>query len=71
MREAVVNALAHRGLPSSAWGTQIQVEMYPGRPVIKNPGRLLGPVTGGNLDEERVSSARNRPARACRCDCGR
>lgn len=59
LREAVVNALAHRDLSSSARGTQIQVEMYPDRLVIKNPGGLFGPVTTDNLGEEGISSARN------------
>jgi ATP-dependent DNA helicase RecG len=59
LREAVVNALVHRDLSSSARGTQIQVEMYPDRLVIKNPGGLFGPVTLENLGEEGISSARN------------
>lgn len=59
LREAVVNALVHRDLSGSAHGTQIQVEMYPDRLVIKNPGGLFGPVTLENLGEEGVSSARN------------
>lgn len=59
LREAVVNALVHRDLSSSARGTQIQVEMYPDRLVIKNPGGLFGPVTLDNLGEEGISSARN------------
>jgi ATP-dependent DNA helicase RecG len=59
LREAVVNALVHRDLSSSARGTQIQVEMYPDRLVIKNPGGLFGPVTIDNLGEEGISSARN------------
>ena len=59
LREAVVNALVHRDLSSSARGTQIQIEMYPDRLVIKNPGGLFGPVTIDNLGEEGVSSARN------------
>jgi ATP-dependent DNA helicase RecG len=59
LREAVVNALVHRDLSSSARGTQIQVEMYPNRLVIKNPGGLFGPVTIDNLGEEGISSARN------------
>lgn len=59
LREAVVNALVHRDLSSTARGTQIQVEMYPDRLVIKNPGGLFGPVTIDNLGEEGISSARN------------
>jgi ATP-dependent DNA helicase RecG len=59
LREAVVNALVHRDLSSSARGTQIQIEMYPDRLVVKNPGGLFGPVTIDNLGEEGVSSARN------------
>ena len=59
LREAVVNALVHRDLSSAARGTQIQVEMYPDRLVIKNPGGLFGPVTLENLGEEGISSARN------------
>ena len=59
LREAVVNALVHRDLSSSVRGTQIQVEMYPDRLVIKNPGGLFGPVTLENLGEEGISSARN------------
>jgi ATP-dependent DNA helicase RecG len=59
LREAIVNALVHRDLSSSARGTQVQVEMYPDRLVIKNPGGLFGPVTLDNLGEEGISSARN------------
>jgi ATP-dependent DNA helicase RecG len=59
LREAVVNALVHRDLSSSACGTQVQVEMYPDRLVIKNPGGLFGPVTIENLGDEGISSARN------------
>jgi ATP-dependent DNA helicase RecG len=59
LREAVVNALVHRDLSGSAMGTQIQVEMYPDRLVIKNPGGLFGPVTVDSLGEEGISSARN------------
>ena len=52
LREAVVNALVHRDLSGSSRGTQIQVEMYPDRLVIKNPGGLFGPVTVESLGEE-------------------
>lgn len=59
LREAVVNALVHRDLSASARGTQVQIEMYPNRLVIRNPGGLFGPVTVDNLGEEGISSARN------------
>ncbi|MFL6052501.1 MAG: ATP-binding protein, partial [Actinoallomurus sp.] len=59
LREAVVNALVHRDLSSGARGTQVQVEMYPDRLIIRNPGGLFGPVTVDALGEEGVSSARN------------
>lgn len=59
LREAIVNALVHRDLSSGARGTQIQVEMYPDRLVIRNPGGLFGLVTIDNLGEEGISSARN------------
>ncbi len=59
LREAVVNALVHRDLSPSARGTQVQVEMYPDRLLIRNPGGLYGPVTLERLGEEGVSSSRN------------
>ncbi|WP_462186879.1 MULTISPECIES: ATP-binding protein [unclassified Frankia] len=59
LREAVVNALVHRDLAGGARGTQVQVEMYPDRLVIRNPGGLFGPVTVDSLGEEGISSARN------------
>ncbi|MBF6093479.1 ATP-binding protein [Nocardia cyriacigeorgica] len=59
LREAVVNALVHRDLSPDSCGTQVQVEMYPDRLVIRNPGGLFGPVTVDHLGEEGASSARN------------
>jgi ATP-dependent DNA helicase RecG len=59
LREAVVNALVHRDLSSGARGTQVQIEMYPDRLTIRNPGGLFGPVTVDGLGEEGISSARN------------
>ncbi|WP_250286308.1 MULTISPECIES: ATP-binding protein [unclassified Frankia] len=59
LREVIVNALVHRDLSSGARGTQVQVEMYPDRLVVRNPGGLFGPVTVDSLGEEGISSARN------------
>jgi ATP-dependent DNA helicase RecG len=60
LREAVVNALVHRDLSSSALGTQIQIEMYPDRLLIRNPGGLFGPISVDNLGEDAISSAEMR-----------
>ena len=59
LREAVVNALVHRDLSTASLGTQVQVEMYPDRLVVRNPGGLHGPVTVDSLASEGISSARN------------
>lgn len=59
LREAIVNSLAHRDYSSAALGTQVQVEMYPDRLSIRNPGGLFGPVSVEALGEEGISSARN------------
>lgn len=59
LREVIVNALVHRDLSGPSLGTQVQVEMYPDRLVVRNPGGLFGPVTVSRLGEEAVSSARN------------
>ncbi len=59
LREAIVNALVHRDLSPESRGTQVQVEMYPDRLVVRNPGGLFGPVTVDSLGEAGVSSARN------------
>lgn len=59
LREAIVNALVHRDLSPASRGTQVQVEMYPDRMVIQNPGGLFGPITEDDLGVEGISSARN------------
>ncbi|HEY4240297.1 MAG TPA: ATP-binding protein [Kofleriaceae bacterium] len=59
LREAIVNALVHRDLSDAARGTPIQVQMFPDRLVVMNPGGLFGPVTVDRLGEDGVSAARN------------
>jgi ATP-dependent DNA helicase RecG len=60
LREALVNALVHRDYSEFARGMQIQVEMYPDRLLIRNPGGLYGPVDVGSLGAVTVTSSRNR-----------
>lgn len=59
LREAVTNALAHRDYSPQARGTQVQVELYLDRLVVRNPGGLFGTVTPDDLGQEGVSSSRN------------
>lgn len=53
VREAVVNAVAHRDY--SITGDQIRVFMFADRIEVYSPGRLPGPVTVENIVEERFS----------------
>jgi ATP-dependent DNA helicase RecG len=59
VREAIVNAVLHRDYSPVTRGTQIQVELHPGRLVVRSPGSLYGPVRVGDLGTEGVSSSRN------------
>lgn len=59
LREAIVNSLVHRDYSELSHGTQVQIEMYPDRLVIRNPGGLYGSVREENLGNEGTSSARN------------
>ncbi|WP_436758479.1 ATP-binding protein [Streptosporangium sp. V21-05] len=59
LREAIVNALVHRDLSPGSRGTQVQIEMYPDRLRILNPGGLFGSVDITRLGEDGRSSARN------------
>lgn len=60
LREAIVNALAHRDLSPDATGTAVQVELYRNRLLITNPGGLYGPISLETLGVAGQSSARNR-----------
>ncbi len=59
IREAVVNALMHRDYSPASRGSQVQVELYPDRLVIRNSGGLFGGVDTAQLGEAGVSSSRN------------
>ncbi|WP_125811374.1 ATP-binding protein, partial [Actinoplanes sp. ATCC 53533] len=58
LREAIVNALVHRDFSPGTRGMQVQIEMYPDRLTILNPGGLFGAVDIANLGEG-ASSSRN------------
>ncbi|GAA3706705.1 ATP-binding protein [Microlunatus aurantiacus] len=59
LRESIVNALVHRDLSVASRGTQVQIEMYPDRLTVRNPGGLFGPVTLDSIVSGGVSSSRN------------
>ncbi|MDQ2708887.1 MAG: hypothetical protein M3Z25_15165 [Actinomycetota bacterium] len=59
MREAVVNALMHRDYSPTTRGTQVQIDLWPDRLVIRSPGGLYGPISEEDLGEAEVSSSRN------------
>ncbi len=59
IRELVVNAMLHRDYSAGSRGTQVQVELYPDRLVVKSPGGLYGSVVPSQLGVEEVSSTRN------------
>ncbi|MEH0147976.1 ATP-binding protein [Corynebacterium sp. Q4381] len=58
IREAVVNAVMHRDYNPQVQGRQVQIDIYPDRVEINNPGGLWGDRTVENLDENR-STTRN------------
>lgn len=59
LREIITNALVHRDLSPASRGAQVQVEMYPDRLVVRNPGGLFGSISVGDLGREGASTARN------------
>jgi ATP-dependent DNA helicase RecG len=58
-REAIINSLVHRDLSSGSRGTPVQVQLFPDRLVIHNPGGLYGPVTVDSLGREGICASRN------------
>ena len=58
LREAIVNALAHRDYSHFVRGSHVQVRMFADRLEVENPGGLYGRVTIDKLQEGQ--STRNR-----------
>ncbi|MFO7917286.1 MAG: ATP-binding protein [Anaerolineae bacterium] len=58
VREAIVNAVAHRDYSPLARGSHVRIEMYADRLVIITPGGLHGPVNEQTLDT--TQSTRNQ-----------
>lgn len=60
IRELVVNALMHRDYSPESRGTQIQVELYPDRLIVRSTGGLYGDVTADALGASTaMSTSRN------------
>ena len=58
IREALVNALAHRDYSGYVRGSQVQVKLFADRLEVRSPGGLFGDVTVETLEERQ--STRNR-----------
>ena len=58
LREALVNAGAHRDYSAYVLGSQVRIQMYADRLEIISPGGLFGPVSLTNL--ETVQASRNQ-----------
>ena len=58
LREAVLNAIAHRDYSHFVRGSYVQIRLFADRLEIQSPGGLYGSVTEETIDEEQ--STRNR-----------
>lgn len=59
VREAIVNAVAHRDYSTYVLGQQVAVDLYSDRLEVISPGGLFGNKTPENLDDG-ISNSRNR-----------
>lgn len=59
LREALVNAVAHRDYSRYATGTQVQVRFFPSRVEIQSPGGLYGTLALELLGDLGIQSSRN------------
>lgn len=59
LREVLTNALVHRDYSASAEGAPVQIEHFPDRVVVRNPGGLAGPMHVEDLADTEVSATRN------------
>lgn len=59
LREAIVNARRHRDYSPMARGSHVQIQMFPSRLKVLNPGGLFGPVTVDDLGKPGVQASRN------------
>ncbi len=59
VRESIVNALLHRDYSPVTRGTQIQVELFPDRLIIRSPGGLYGGISAEDLGQRVISTSRN------------
>ncbi len=55
VREAIINAVAHRDYSPLAQGSQIRIEMYADRLEVQSVGGLFGPVNEENLEETQAT----------------
>jgi ATP-dependent DNA helicase RecG len=61
VREALINAVAHRDYSTYMLGSHIKIEMFADRLEIKTPGGLFGPST------KRIWNAPSPPGTNCSC----
>jgi ATP-dependent DNA helicase RecG len=55
IREAVINAIAHRDYSPFVIGSQVRIEMFSDRVEVISPGGLFGPVSLSNLETSQAS----------------